>query len=231
MSRILKIAKGIIFSATRIMFWFRHSFKRGLTYQGNLKFFNSKLSVAKTTQLSLGKDVTMINCTIKIDENASVKISDRSVLKNLELYVSDNSTVLLEEGVILRYPKNNRGSININSGHLHIHQFANLACNISMRFNARVKIGMYTAIGFNSEIVCDNNIEIGQYGLVSNNVDIFDTNSHSVKFENRRDRIQLGYPTGCSEIVRPETSPVRIGDDVWIGKKSIVLKGAIIGNR
>lgn len=231
MSRILNGAKDIFFFGARILFWFRYGFDQNITWQRKLQFYNSKLSVDEGSRLTMGKDVTIMNCRIAISENSNVNIYDRSVLKNVNIFVNQNSTVILEDGVILTFSKEKRGSVDVNSGHLHIDRFANLACNVSMRFNARLTIGMYTGIGYNSEIVCDQDIEIGKYGLISSDVDIYDTNSHSVNFEKRRQRIEAGYPTGCSEIERPDTAPVKIGDDVWIGKKSVVLKGSTIGNR
>jgi acetyltransferase-like isoleucine patch superfamily enzyme len=142
-----------------------------------------------------------------------------------------NAQVTLEEGVILNYQDTSRGVISIDSGSLHLGKFVNIKANLSIRFSGRVKIGTYTGIGPRSEIVCDEAITIGNFGLISSDVDIYDTNSHSTFADKRRERIRIGYPVGCSETEKPSTTPIIIGDDVWIGKGSQILKGSQIGSR
>ncbi|WP_407674469.1 DapH/DapD/GlmU-related protein [Parvivirga hydrogeniphila] len=68
-------------------------------------------------------------------------------------------------------------------------------------------------------IVCRQSIRIGNRVLVGANVTITDTDSHAV------DRIPRRY---LREGVR--SAPVVIGDDVFIGGNSIVLKGSTIGD-
>jgi acetyltransferase-like isoleucine patch superfamily enzyme len=64
-------------------------------------------------------------------------------------------------------------------------------------------------------------------------VDIFDTNTHSTDWHHRHEEIDDGFPNGTvqSEKNSPDTSPIAIGDDVWIGKYSAILKGVSIGSR
>jgi acetyltransferase-like isoleucine patch superfamily enzyme len=107
----------------------------------------------------------------------------------------------------------------------------NLKGAIFVRFGGRLEIGSHTGIGLGSQIRCEDNVRIGKYCLISYDVIIYDTNAHSVDWKQRRQRIEAGYPIGTGEIVRPKTRPIAIGDDVWIGMRSLVLKGASIGDR
>lgn len=65
-------------------------------------------------------------------------------------------------------------------------------------------------------------IRIGKHTNIGGNVRIFDHDFHALDAEVRRG------PHGCDECA---TKPVFIGDDVFIGAQSIILKGVSIGDR
>jgi acetyltransferase-like isoleucine patch superfamily enzyme len=65
-------------------------------------------------------------------------------------------------------------------------------------------------------------VTIGKYGNIGGNVRIFDHDFHSHDAETRRGRRDC---EGC------RTKPVTIGDDVFIGANSMILKGVSLGNR
>ncbi len=70
-------------------------------------------------------------------------------------------------------------------------------------------------INRNATIVCSNKIEIGENATIAQNVIIRDSDIHHLIIEN-------------NEI--SNNSPIIIGDNVWIGTGSIILKGVKIGN-
>ncbi len=92
--------------------------------------------------------------------------------------------------------------------------------SIYVRNNATVKIGKGTGIS-NSSIFADNKIEIGSFTKIGGGVKIYDTDFHSLNYTNRMDK----------RTDRAPSSPVVIGDNVFIGAQSIILKGVTIGNR
>ena len=98
------------------------------------------------------------------------------------------------------------------------------------RFGGKLSIGRYTGIAYGSEIRCEEQVDIGSYGMISYRVCIYDTNTHSTDWRERRKRIEHCYPEGVMEETKPATSPVSIGDDVWIGQEVTITKGARIGN-
>lgn len=92
-------------------------------------------------------------------------------------------------------------------------------CSISVADGAKLTIGNFT--GFSGvSIVCANEINIGSNVNCGINVMIWDTDFHSVNKLERRNNSAAGV----------RSSPIKIGNDVFIGGNSIVLKGVIIGD-
>lgn len=70
-------------------------------------------------------------------------------------------------------------------------------------------------------IICHNAITIGNNVLIGGNTVIYDTDFHSLDFNDRN---------AIPEIVtNVKTAPVVINDNVFIGAHSIILKGVTIG--
>ena len=77
--------------------------------------------------------------------------------------------------------------------------------------NALIKIGDDVGIGTGVVIAALQRIEIGNHTLISDQTTIYDSDWHGID----------GNPA--------KPSPVIIGSHVWIGVKSIILKGVNIG--
>lgn len=77
---------------------------------------------------------------------------------------------------------------------------------------AILKIGEYTSIGDRTQIHCGRNITIGNYTLISWDVNILENDYHA---------------SGGGEPVHKD---IIIGDEVWIGARVIIIKGVTIGN-
>jgi acetyltransferase-like isoleucine patch superfamily enzyme len=84
-----------------------------------------------------------------------------------------------------------------------------------------LRIGSNTTIGYLTSISVAREIVIGENCLISFNCMIMDSDDHPL------DPVKRGRRNGVSE---EEIKPVRIGDNVWIGAYSAVLKGVTIGN-
>ena len=93
-------------------------------------------------------------------------------------------------------------------------------CTIAVVKDANLEIGDFS--GFSGiSIYCSKNIKIGRYVNCGGNVCIWDTDFHPLDHQERR-------------IHNPEkirSAPIVIGDDVFIGANSIILKGVTIGER
>lgn len=87
---------------------------------------------------------------------------------------------------------------------------------------AILKIGDNTGLS-QSSIFCNKNIIIGSNVKIGAGCLIFDSNFHSLEYLKRRDN-----GVDKNDAIK---SPVYIGDDVFIGARSIVCKGVHIGDR
>lgn len=89
--------------------------------------------------------------------------------------------------------------------------------HIRVRKGATINIGENTSVNHNCMIVCREKIDIGANVQLSPNVMIYDhDHDYMVK--------------GGIKMMEFKTSPIIIGDNVWIGANTVILRGSIIGN-
>jgi acetyltransferase-like isoleucine patch superfamily enzyme len=93
----------------------------------------------------------------------------------------------------------------------------------------RVTLGEY-ALVHGARIICDSEIFIGDYALISWNVVLMDTHRVPVNTLERRKELEL-VPTrqlrlACADV---PARPIRIERNVWIGFDACVLPGVTIG--
>jgi acetyltransferase-like isoleucine patch superfamily enzyme len=96
--------------------------------------------------------------------------------------------------------------------------------------DARVQIGAFTMIN-NVQIICDEEIRIGDYGFISWNVVLMDNYRVPSLIERRRAYIRAILQNSVRAMdLQTRAKPIVIGDNVWIGHDSVVLPGVEIGN-
>jgi acetyltransferase-like isoleucine patch superfamily enzyme len=88
---------------------------------------------------------------------------------------------------------------------------------IRVRNGAVCKIGKNTSVNSNNMIACHEKIVIGDNVQFSPNVQIYD---HDHDF-----RAEGGIKAG-----KYKTAPVEIGNNVWIGANTVILRGTKIGD-
>jgi acetyltransferase-like isoleucine patch superfamily enzyme len=212
----------------------------------------AKIRVHPSASFSVSKDAKLISGNIVVGRNSSVTIeagviidSDMTIGDNCKVVfekesrllktsfsVTNNSTVNIGEGAIINSPVSPDSSVSVDNGTFRLGQRAHLmSTSVLVRFGGTLTIGRYTGIAYDSEIRCEQQVDIGSYNMISYRVCIYDTNTHSTDWRERRKRIEHCYPEGVYEEVKPDTRPVFIGDDVWIGKEATITKGARVGNR
>lgn len=95
----------------------------------------------------------------------------------------------------------------------------------------RIEVGDWCYIGVGSRIWSSAGIRIGNRTLISHNVEIHDTNAHAISAYERHmqfdEMLSSGHQTNLPNVGH---APIVIGDDVWIGFRSVILKGVNIGN-
>jgi acetyltransferase-like isoleucine patch superfamily enzyme len=94
----------------------------------------------------------------------------------------------------------------------------------------KIDIGKSCYIGEGTRIWSAESIKIGDRCFISHNVNIHDTNSHSLdsdlRFKHIETIILSGHPKDNDFDI--QSSPVNIHDDVWIGFNAVILKGVTI---
>ncbi len=84
-----------------------------------------------------------------------------------------------------------------------------------------LRIGNHSHLGNNLLIMVAKRIEIGDHCLIANDVTIADNDGHPLDPLKRLQYLPP-EPDACREVI--------IGNNVWIGKGSIILKGVTIGD-
>lgn len=122
---------------------------------------------------------------------------------------------------------NNRGkkdSIQIGRG-------SKIMCKIeTYRYGGQINIGEYCFIGDGTRIWSATSVKIGNRVLISHNVNIHDTNSHSMSAASRHEHFnEIFYNRPCDTLDEIQSKPIVIEDDAWIGFGSAIFKGVTIG--
>lgn len=104
-------------------------------------------------------------------------------------------------------------------GSLHIGKMLKLrdGGKLRVRKGGKLTIGDNVSIGSNSMIVCRDAVTVGSNVQLAANVQIYD---HDHDF-----RAEGGLKAG-----KYQKTPITIGDNVWIGCNSVILRGSVIGN-
>ncbi len=93
----------------------------------------------------------------------------------------------------------------------------------------RVRIGDFSLINC-AWFICDAEIEIGDYALISWNVVFMDNYRASFDAKERRRQVKTVPTTQPRRLLAESPArPIRIGRNVWIGFDCCVLPGATIG--
>lgn len=93
-------------------------------------------------------------------------------------------------------------------------------------YGNNIFLGDNCEINMNCTFLDDNIISIGDNALIAPNVQIY-TAFHPT---NARERFGLPKEDGTFEFCKTQTSPVTIGNNVWIGGGAIIMPGVSIGD-
>src|SRR6185436_3197350 len=95
---------------------------------------------------------------------------------------------------------------------------------------ARMTIGAFTLMN-GSRIICDSQITIGDYCLISWNTVLMDTYRAPVEPGRRRPLLEEAVQRSPRRVeAEVPACPINIGNGVWIGFDSVVLPGVTIGD-
>ena len=88
---------------------------------------------------------------------------------------------------------------------------------IRVRKGAVCKIGRNTSVNCNNMIACRERVVIGDDVQFSPNVMVYD-HDHDFRAD------------GGVKAMKYKSSPIKIGNNVWIGANSVILRGSVIGD-
>jgi acetyltransferase-like isoleucine patch superfamily enzyme len=104
---------------------------------------------------------------------------------------------------------------------------------LTVLYGGKITVGDYTLIGNKTVVQAFDRIDIGSYTMISPEVWILDNNNHSIYAQDRL--IDMLGSADFNKVgvdnVHYVHKPVKIGNHVWIGRRSIILKGVTIGDR
>jgi len=113
-----------------------------------------------------------------------------------------------------------------------------VGCNFVFESDAgEIIVGKRTYIGAGTNLISRNSISIGNDVTIAWGCYLYDHDSHSLMWENRREDIlqqNKDYRNGLNFIANKNWSvvnsaPIKICDRVWIGFNAVILKGVTIG--
>ncbi|HWZ22204.1 MAG TPA: acyltransferase, partial [Cytophagaceae bacterium] len=188
----------------------------------------SNIYVEKGSNLILQSKVELINSNIHLTGNSELIIGSSCIISDSIISIH-NSKCELENGTILKSWESRKSKLISENAAIKIARNVRLiGTSIYSRFSSLLEIGEYSGFSAGSEIFCHEYIKIGKFALVAEDVCIYDTNSHSVNSQKRAEEMKSSYPGGLWDSVKPTTKPIIIGDNVWLGKGSAILKGVIL---
>jgi acetyltransferase-like isoleucine patch superfamily enzyme len=100
---------------------------------------------------------------------------------------------------------------------------------LTFAHGGEIMIGEYCYIGDHSRLWSAGRIHIGNRVLISHAVTILDSRTHPISASARHDHYRHIIERGHPKTISLDEQPVEIGDDVWIGCASVILRGVTIG--
>jgi acetyltransferase-like isoleucine patch superfamily enzyme len=104
-------------------------------------------------------------------------------------------------------------------------------CSFALGKNGKCTVGDFTLLN-GALVMAEERIDIGSHCLISWNVGIADSDFHPLEPAQRLIDAQALAPFFKDRPPRPKLkiTPVKIGDNVWIGMGAVILKGVTIGD-
>ena len=112
-----------------------------------------------------------------------------------------------------------------NKGNIRIGKMCDIDAVLVTQDNGKIIVGDFTTIRYDSIVGSLEQIEIGSHCIISNRVTIYDNNNHPTDAKTREKMCESGFTSELWKWRYSAHSPIKIGDNVWIGEKSTILKG------
>jgi len=100
---------------------------------------------------------------------------------------------------------------------------------LTFAHGGQIEIGQWCFIGEGARLWSASRIRVGDRVLISHNVNIFDSLTHPLDAGQRHEQFRAIMLQGHPRKIDLGERPVEIGDDVWIGANSCILRGVSVG--
>lgn len=187
---------------------------RNIILKINSYLVNLKFKMLFSSHYKL-KHYMLLNIRIFGIKNNSLIGNNGSIKKCIITFIGNNNCIISNGHI-------SKSCIKINGHNNTIELQENTHINNTTIFvkgeNCHIKIGKATTIG-SSYLVCmgnKNSITIGEDCMLADNIEIWSSDTHPI--------ININ-----NEVINP-SQPINIGNHVWIGKYSKILKGVTIGS-
>lgn len=209
-----------------------HLWNKFLETNWQYKLSGSNVRISNSDGFMIGKGSSIRNSNVFVGKNARFFIGAHCTLENVDIYIEKGAIFIDDYAILISEKLIKKAMYIISDGNFHIHHHAKSQCDrVWIRFGGNVEIGAYTNINSGSEIRSDESVIIGSYNQISYDVNIWDTNTHTIyKPEKRAEITRKYFPYFGYEIEKPLTSPIVVGDNCWIGERSSIMKGTQIGD-
>lgn len=194
-----------------------------------LCYFNSNIYLDESN-LNLGLNCQIRNSKISLHK-ATILAGDNARVYNYFCHIIE-SEIHVGNYMLFESAGHNSGQLNIRNGKFLSGNNCRIQANVSID-GGILKLGNNSFVNQGTFVSCKKYIEIGDYVMVSYECVLLDNNSHATDFKLRREEIDNGFPNGTkhNNSTKPVCAEMVIGNDVWIGIRSIILKGVNIGDK
>lgn len=151
---------------------------------------------------------------------ASIVVSNKCLV-----ILGDDASINIEKGRLLIGETDSPTNIRTQSTELILNKSAKMICmgdlilyegvKIRIAKGAKLSIGHHTYLNRSATIDCTQEISIGNFCAISDNVQILDSDFHTII-----------HGSNTSHM----SKTIRVGNHVWIGRSVIILKGVKIGD-
>ena len=154
-----------------------------------------------TKVLFSGKLRVVKPCVLKLDKSCVIMIANKCLIN-----CADDMYELINNLYVGSFIMHENSSLIVDNFRIGPH------CIVKIFSNATLRLGN-GFINYNCFISCRNLIEIGDNVFIGPNVEIRDNDSHEID--------QSGHES---------TKSIKIGNDVWICRGAVILKGVTLGD-
>ena len=192
---------------------------------------NKNIFLSDESVLIKENNVKIQNSNIWLQGKSKLIIHDNVSIDNYDFYLKDAYLEIGENSIFNKGRNPINSYISIQTGTLKIGKNNIIRSDFLIRFNGICEIGNYNGICEETEIRCDDKVTFGDFNMISYQCMFYDTNTHCIyPAEFRRDKTRNEFPNIGLETEKPNTKPLVIGSDCWIGKRAVILKGSVIEN-